>query len=107
MGWGVEFVNEAAAAELDALPADMRARFEWIVDLITQHGLHKVRAPHVKPLGDKLWEMRLSGRAGIARSIYLTASERRIIVLRTFVKKTRKTPAAELEIARRRAALLK
>ena len=107
MGWKLEFVSDAAAAELDALPADMRARFEWIVELIRHHGLETVRAPHVKPLGNKLWEMRLSGRAGIARSIYLTASERRIVILRTFVKKTRKTPAAELEIARRRAAMMK
>lgn len=103
MNWTVLFVNAAARAELAALPADMRARFERIVMLMREHGLERVREPYVKHLEDKLWEMRLIGRDGIARAIYVTASGRRIIVLRTFVKKTEKTPKRELELARERA----
>ncbi len=103
MSWSVLFVNEAAKAELDALPLDMRARFERIVTLIRDHGLEKVREPYIKHLDDKLWEMRLIGRDGIARAIYVTASGRRVFVLRTFVKKTRKTPKRELDLARARA----
>ena len=103
MTWAVLFVNEAAKAELEALPVDMRARFERIVKLIQTHGLERVREPYVKHLEDKLWEMRLSGRHGIARSIYVTASGQRLFVLRTFVKKTEKTPKRELELARERA----
>jgi phage-related protein len=57
----------------------------------------------VKYLGDKLWEMRLTGRDGIARAIYVTASGRRVVILRTFVKKAEKTPKRELELARERA----
>jgi phage-related protein len=45
----------------------------------------------------------MSGRDGIARAIYVTASGRRVVVLRVFVKKTEKTPPRELEIARQRA----
>ena len=82
---------------------DMRARFERIVTLIRDHGLEKVREPYIKHLEDKLWEMRLMGRDGIARAIYVTASSRRVFVLRTFVKKTQKTPERELELARERA----
>jgi len=103
VSWTILFVNEAAKAELDALPVDMRARFERIVSLIRDHGLEKVREPYVKHLEDKLWEMRLIGRDGIARAIYVTASGRRVFVLRTFVKKTQKTPKRELELARERA----
>lgn len=103
MNWSVLFVNAAAQAELDALPADMRARFERIVTLIQDNGLEKVREPYVKHLQDKLWEMRLTGRDGIARTIYVTAAGRRVFVLRTFVKKTQKTPKRELELARERA----
>ena len=102
MNWTVLFVNAAARAELTALPVDMRARFERIVMLMREHGLEKVREPYVKHLEDKLWEMRLIGRDGIARAIYVTASGRRIVVLRTFVKKTEKTPKRELELARER-----
>jgi len=81
----------------------MRAKFERIVALIQSHGLEKVREPYVKHLDGKLWEMRLIGRDGIARAIYVTASGKRVFVLRTFVKKTEKTPKRELELARERA----
>jgi phage-related protein len=103
LNWSVEFANAAAKAELDALPIDMRARFERIVTLIRDHGLETVHEPYVKHLDDKLWEMRLKGRDGIARAIYVTAAGRRVVVLRTFVKKTEKTPKQELELARKRA----
>lgn len=45
----------------------------------------------------------MSGRAGIARSVYVTATERRVVVLHSFVKKSQKTPRAALETALRRA----
>jgi len=47
--------------------------------------------------------MRLIGRDGIGRIIYMTASGRRIVLLHAFVKKTRKTPVRAPEIARARA----
>lgn len=103
MKWSVLFVSEAAQAELDALPDDIRAKFARIVMLIREQGLEKVREPYVKHLEDKLWEMRLIGRDGIARAIYVTASGRRVVILRTFIKKTEKTPKRELELARLRA----
>lgn len=99
MSWTVEFVNRTAEAELTALPFDMRSRFMRIADLIVQFGLQGVHEPYVKHLEDKLWEMRLKGEDGIARSIYVAAKGERVVVLRTFVKKTDKTPRREIEIA--------
>lgn len=81
----------------------MQARFNRIAQLIEDHGLAQLREPHVKHLDDKLWEIRISGRDGIARAIYLTASGRRAVVVRIFMKKTQKTPAGELATARARA----
>ncbi len=103
MTWSVFFVNADAKAELDALPADMRASFERIAGLISAFGLDRVREPYVKHLEGRLWEIRLKGRDGIARAIYVTATGRRIVVLRTFVKKTRQTPRREFELATKRA----
>ncbi|WP_234196913.1 type II toxin-antitoxin system RelE/ParE family toxin [Pseudacidovorax sp. NFM-22] len=57
----------------------------------------------VKHLEDKLWELRIRGKDGIARAIYLTAVRRRVVIVRVFVKKTQKTPKHELELARQRA----
>ncbi len=102
MPWSVVFVNQEARQELEALPLDTRASFERIVRLIQSFGLEQVHEPYIKHLAGRLWEMRLKGKDGIARSIYATASGRRVVVLRTFVKKTQKTPRRELELALQR-----
>ena len=97
--------------ELNALPAEMRARFARICELIAAVGLERVGAPHVRrltgPLWDPLWEMRLRGRDGIARAIYVAAGGRRVVVVRAFVKKTQRTPRREIELALRRATEVK
>jgi phage-related protein len=68
------FLNPEVKAELDALPEDVRASFERIVRLVQAVGLERgaralyqaSRRPH---LG-----MRLRGRDGIARALYVTAT---------------------------------
>lgn len=57
----------------------------------------------IKHLQGQLWEMRLRGKDGIARAIYLTASSKRVVVLRVFLKKTQKVPRREIELALMRA----
>ena len=103
MPWRVEILNETVAGEIADLPADMQARFLRLVDRITQIGLESLGEPHVKHLEGKLWELRLTGRDGIARALYVTAMGRRVVVVRAFVKKTQKTPRSEIELALRRA----
>jgi len=88
---------------LDGFPVDIRASFERIVDLIQSHGLERVREPYVKHLEGPLWEMRMKGKAGIARAVYVTAVGKRIIVVHVFEKKTQKTPRHEIVTALRRA----
>ena len=103
MSWRVEILNEIVAAEIAALPADMQARFLRLAERITSAGLESLSEPHVKHLESKLWELRLTGRDGIARALYVTAIGRRVVVVRAFVKKTQKTPPAEIKLALRRA----
>ena len=101
--WRVEYLDDRAKAEVEALPTDMRASFERIVGMIGAHGLERMREPYVKHLEAKLWEMRLKGRDGIARSLYVTATGKRVVVVYSFVKKTQKTPRREIDIALKRA----
>ena len=91
------------AAELEARPKDVQARFLRIVELIEGHGLERVREPYLKHLQGPLWEMRMKGRDRIARAIYVTAAGRRVVVVRVFTKKTEKTPRREIELALGRA----
>jgi phage-related protein len=102
MRWTVHALNAEVEAEIMALPADMQARYLRLADLIEAHGLDRIGAPHIKHLDGKLWELRITGRDGIARAIYVTATGRRVVVLHAFVKKTQKTPRQALETARKR-----
>ena len=85
------------------LPADTRARFSRICGLIAAVGLERMGAPHVRHLAGPLWEMRMTGREGISRALYVTAHGSRVVVVRAFVKKTQRTPKREIGLALRRA----
>ena len=103
MPWTVETLNASVDAELDKLPADMRARLIRILELIESVGLPNVKEPHVRHVRGPLWEIRLKGKAGIARALYITAREQRVVILRAFIKKTEKTPTSEIDLALQRA----
>lgn len=101
--WVVEFLDDLVLQEIRALPADMRARLQRLVEVIEHRGLNLLGYPQVKHLEDKLWEMRLKGRDGISRALYVTASGRRVVVVRVFIKKTEQTPRREILLALKRA----
>jgi phage-related protein len=103
MRWAVVFLDEETKASLDALPLDIRARFQRIVELIQAHSLERVREPYVKHLDGPLWEMRMKGKSGIARALYVTAGGTRIVVVHVFTKKTQKTPRREINYALKKA----
>jgi phage-related protein len=92
MRWTVETLNAVVDAEIKALPVDMRARLARLAGVIEQVGFEGLR---------------ISGRDGNSRAIYVTASGRRMVILRVFSKKTQKTPRHELELARQRAKEVK
>ncbi len=85
----------------------MRARLVRISALIESVGLPNVKQPHVRHIRGPLWEIRLKGRAGIARALYITALEQRVVIIRAFIKKTEKTPPSEIDLALQRAKELK
>ena len=107
MAWTVETLNETVDAELSELPADMRARLVRIAQLIESVGLPNVKEPHVRHVRGSLWDIRLKGKAGIARALYVAANKQRVVILRVFIKKTEKTPMNEIDLALRRAKELK
>jgi len=104
MNWVVETFGPGVDAELEALPPDMRDRIDRLRMVIEEQGLQALPRSTVKHLEDKLWELRITGRDGISRVIYVTLTGRRVVFLRAFVKKSQKTPASELSVARKRLA---
>jgi len=101
-GWDAYFVNEAAEAEFEALPIDIRAKLTRALDLLRAKGIAALAMPLARHLEGKIWELRATGRDGIGRSLYVAASGKRLLILRSFIKKTQKTPRTEIEIAAKR-----
>ncbi len=101
--WTVETLGKEVDGEIEKLPADMRAWLSRVAHLIEEFGPFNVGMPHVRSLSDGLWEIRLTGRDGIARGIYIIATGKRVVVVHAFIKKTQKTPKKEIDIAKKRA----
>ena len=100
--WKVEFLNDTAEAGFDQLPTEIKAKIVRISKLIEQVGLLSVKEPYVRHVHDKIWEIRARAKEKLARSLYTTITGKRVVILRTFVKKTRKTPKREIELALQR-----
>ena len=96
-------MNGMVEEEFHALPVDLKASILRIATLIRENGLEKTGMPYVRHLQDKLWEMRGKGKDGIARSFYVAVAGRRVVIVRSFVKKTQQTPKDEIKIALKRA----
>jgi phage-related protein len=102
MPWTVIY-HQAAAEELADQPEDIRAKLDYIVQLIVKFGLERIPGKYARHLQGRLWEFRLKGKDGIARALYVTAHGQRILVVRIFTKKTQKTPRREIDLAFARA----
>ena len=91
---------------------------EWLKDLQREHRRTigediktlqfgwPVGMPLARKMEDGLWELRSRISAGIARTFF-TIFDDKIVLLHGFVKKSQKTPAKELAIAKRRLSKLR
>jgi phage-related protein len=70
-------------------------------DILTVQYVWPVGKPLVDNLGNGIWEIRSRLKNRIARTLFIVADEE-IVLLHGFIKKQQKTPAEELELARKR-----
>jgi phage-related protein len=103
MAWTVSFLDERVETEMEEQPKDIRARFDRMRQLIMEHGPAHLPPKYVKHISDRVWELRMTGRDGIARAFYVAASGQRVVIVRVFSKKTQKTPLREIKLALKRA----
>jgi len=88
----LDWLRDLKTGDRNAIGQDlMRVQYRWPIGM-----------PLCRPLGDGLWEVRsdLPSKT-IARALFCIRDDR-IIVLHGFIKKTQKTPAADLDLARKR-----
>ena len=106
--WTVVFYHDRSGRRpvtefLDSLPPEDRAAVLRDLALLEEFGLD-VGWPHVRAITGrrKLWELRVKSTSGAIRLFYFAHTGRRFVVLHGLVKKTRKVPRRELDVAERR-----
>ena len=85
---------------LDSLDVKMREKMLMSIRLIKEKGF-KVRLPYSEELEDGIFELRAKVGSNITRVLYFFFVGRKIVLTNGFVKKTQKTPKAEIERAKR------
>ena len=106
MAWTVEFYTDPKGRSpveefLNSLPSRDRDHVVQFLLLLQERGV-RLRAPYVRHLQGKLWELRVRTRGSAYRIIYFAHTGQRFILLHGFVKKTRRTPRQALETAEQR-----
>jgi phage-related protein len=87
-----DWLRELDKADRAVIGGDLRTlQFGWPLGM-----------PLVRKLVDSVWEVRSTLPSRREARLLFTASDQQIVVLNGFIKKTQKTPAAEIEVARRR-----
>ncbi len=95
--------HPGAIDALRAFPEDVRRAFgKAIYDLQSGHTLTMPLSRTMPGLGPGAAELRIRDPGGIYRAFYVVKQLDSILVFHAFVKKTQKTPEAELTLARRR-----
>ena len=64
----------------------LRSRLIRLLEAVENVGLEALGAKDVQHLDGKLWEFRVKAKEGIARGIYVTVTDRRVVVLHVFQK---------------------
>lgn len=98
MDYRIEYYSGQVQEEVLALPDTLAARYVVLPRRMQAIGPN-LGEPHTKAFGHGLFELRLKGAEGIARVFYCTLVGRRIFMLHCFVKKSQRTPQADLDLA--------
>ena len=104
--WTIEFYVTAEGRSpvrdfIDNLDDKTQARLLASIEQLRVRNVH-AREPLVKHLEGKLWELRRISDGSTYRLLYLFFTERRIVFIHGFAKKSQKTPRRELETAKAR-----
>ena len=104
--WSIEYyVGDDGSVPVREFLANLdtktRARFQWSLDQLKTRNV-QARYPLVRHLEGKLWEVREESQTNIFRIIYFFHTNRRIVLLHSFQKKTQRTPSREIAMAQKR-----
>jgi phage-related protein len=95
---GHRYVKE----EIAGIPKKPRAKLLRFIDLLAQEGPLNLGSDYTRHVKDDIWELRIDFSSDSYRVLYFTYVERTVVLLREFLKKTQKTPTAEIALAEKR-----
>ena len=93
--------REPLADFIDSLPTEVQAKVLRLIDLLANYGV-LLKEPYTRQIKGKLRELRITAKSGEVRVFYFAFAEGRMVLLHGFVKKARRTPIRDIEIAERR-----
>lgn len=104
--WQIVFYLDEAGQNpigdfLEQLDQKTRTRFAWSIEQLRLRNV-QAKAPLVKPIEGKLWELQEESKTNIYRVFYFFFTGRQIVLVHGFQKKTEKTPKHEIELAKKR-----
>ena len=85
---------------LDSLDDKMAAKMYGMMDILAEYG-NELRKPYSEHLDDGIFEVRAKFGSNITRVLYFFYVGKTIVMTNGFVKKTQKTPKAQLELAKK------
>lgn len=86
---------------LNSISLKMRAKIYGLMGILQEKG-NLLREPYSKHLEDGIFELRCKFGSDITRILYFFYYEGKIVMTNGFVKKTRKTPKEEIQLAKNR-----
>ncbi|AFV96631.1 MULTISPECIES: type II toxin-antitoxin system RelE/ParE family toxin [unclassified Sulfuricurvum] len=86
---------------LEDISNEPKAEIFRIFTLLQKYGT-ELGLPFVRPLEQKIYEVRAKDNSGIYRVLYFAYTDKTFVMLHGFQKKTQSTPRKELEIAIKR-----
>lgn len=101
MEWEIVYYSEDLQRVIMELPAGIQARYIHLTQRMLSFGPN-LGMPHTRAMGKALFELRLKSKEGIGRVFFCVLPDQRIMMLHAFVKKSARTPAKELRVARSR-----
>ena len=106
MNWTIEYYRDSEDKEpakqfIDSLPEKARAQVIRKIELLGKYGV-LLKEPYARHIRGKIWELRIMAGKGYIRVFYFSYTGRRLILLHAFLKKTDKTPPAEIDVAEKR-----
>jgi len=108
MAFEVEFYYSEDGKEpvtdfLDSIDDKMSAKLIGLMEILEEKGT-ELRMPYSRSLEDGIFELRCKQGSNITRVLYFFYVGKKIVVTNAFVKKTQKTPANEIKLAKERRA---